>query len=124
MNDEFMMTRRKWYTHDFLAESQKLLERAPTSKNAGLALPAEGLSNISKYLPWASPGYRLLRRHSLQPGPRWSRGDLRKQDSSYGPRGINSDRRCKVSVPANLPDRPVQPITLDMLYPMHFVHVH
>ncbi|GFQ91674.1 hypothetical protein TNCT_200171 [Trichonephila clavata] len=30
------MTRRKWYKHDFLAESQKLLERAPTSKDAGL----------------------------------------------------------------------------------------
>ncbi|GFV88905.1 uncharacterized protein TNCV_1227021 [Trichonephila clavipes] len=44
-----MMTRRKWYTYNFLAESQKLLERAPTSKDAGLTPPAEGLSNISKY---------------------------------------------------------------------------
>ncbi|GFV30388.1 uncharacterized protein TNCV_98631 [Trichonephila clavipes] len=43
------MTRRKWYTHDFLAESQKLLERAPTSKDAGLTPKAEGQSNISKY---------------------------------------------------------------------------
>ncbi|GFV43398.1 uncharacterized protein TNCV_886361 [Trichonephila clavipes] len=43
------MTRRKWYTHDFLAESQKLLERAPISKDAGLIPPAEGLSNINKY---------------------------------------------------------------------------
>ncbi|GFT11664.1 uncharacterized protein TNCV_264571 [Trichonephila clavipes] len=43
------MTRRKWYTHDFLAESHKLLEKAPTSKGAGLTSPAEGLSNISKY---------------------------------------------------------------------------
>ncbi|GFW27114.1 uncharacterized protein TNCV_93401 [Trichonephila clavipes] len=37
------------YTHDFLAQSQKLFERAPTSKDAGLTPPAEGLSNISKY---------------------------------------------------------------------------
>ncbi|GFV92762.1 uncharacterized protein TNCV_1376121 [Trichonephila clavipes] len=43
------MTRRKWYTHDFLAESQKLLERGPTSKDAGLTPLAEGMSNISKY---------------------------------------------------------------------------
>ncbi|GFX90753.1 uncharacterized protein TNCV_3165841 [Trichonephila clavipes] len=42
------MTRRKWYTHDFLAESQKLLERAPIS-NAGRAPPRDRLSNISKY---------------------------------------------------------------------------
>ncbi|GFU93216.1 uncharacterized protein TNCV_4217421 [Trichonephila clavipes] len=48
------MTRRKRYTYDFLAESQKLLERAPTSKYAGLSPPAEGLSNISKY-----PGHLL-----------------------------------------------------------------
>ncbi|GFU56778.1 uncharacterized protein TNCV_4041801 [Trichonephila clavipes] len=48
------MTRRKWYTHDLLAESQKLLKRAPTSKNVGLTPTPEGLSNISKfagYLP-------------------------------------------------------------------------
>ncbi|GFV24668.1 uncharacterized protein TNCV_3339841 [Trichonephila clavipes] len=44
-----MMTRRKWYTHEFLAKSQKLLETAPTSKDAGLTPPAEGMSNISKY---------------------------------------------------------------------------
>ncbi|GFX41077.1 uncharacterized protein TNCV_2217751 [Trichonephila clavipes] len=44
-----MITRRKWYTHDFIAESQKLLERAPISKDAGLPPPAEKLSNISKY---------------------------------------------------------------------------
>ncbi|GFU53526.1 uncharacterized protein TNCV_3169551 [Trichonephila clavipes] len=43
------MTSRKWYAHEFLAESQKLLERAPTSKDAGLTPPVEGLSNISKY---------------------------------------------------------------------------
>ncbi|GFW98897.1 uncharacterized protein TNCV_4655241 [Trichonephila clavipes] len=43
------MTRRNWCTHDFHAESQKLLERAPTSKDADLTPPAEGLSKISKY---------------------------------------------------------------------------
>ncbi|GFV20269.1 uncharacterized protein TNCV_989311 [Trichonephila clavipes] len=43
------MTRRKWYTQGFLAESQKLLERVPTIKDAGLTPPAEGLLNISKY---------------------------------------------------------------------------
>ncbi|GFS71169.1 uncharacterized protein TNCV_5049561 [Trichonephila clavipes] len=43
------MTHRKWYTHDFLAESQKLLEKVPTSKDAGLTPTAEGMSNISKY---------------------------------------------------------------------------
>ncbi|GFV56153.1 uncharacterized protein TNCV_1489301 [Trichonephila clavipes] len=44
-----MITRRKWYTQDFLAESQKLLERVSTSKEAGFTPPAEGLSHISKY---------------------------------------------------------------------------
>ncbi|GFS90534.1 uncharacterized protein TNCV_4097351 [Trichonephila clavipes] len=43
------MTRRKWYTQDFLEESQKLFERAPTSKDAGLTPSAKGLSNIRKY---------------------------------------------------------------------------
>ncbi|GFU61663.1 uncharacterized protein TNCV_4522051 [Trichonephila clavipes] len=51
-----MMTRRKWYTHDFLVESQKLLERAPNSKDAGLTLPAEGLPKISTPLP---PGWDI-----------------------------------------------------------------
>ncbi|GFW62377.1 uncharacterized protein TNCV_290511 [Trichonephila clavipes] len=40
---------RKWYTHDFLAESQKLLKKAPTRKDACITPPAEGMSNISKY---------------------------------------------------------------------------
>ncbi|GFT47266.1 uncharacterized protein TNCV_3748771 [Trichonephila clavipes] len=31
------------------AETQKLFEKAPTSKVAGLTSPAEGMSNISKY---------------------------------------------------------------------------
>ncbi|GFU52938.1 uncharacterized protein TNCV_1142331 [Trichonephila clavipes] len=43
------MTRRKWYAHDFLAKSQKLLEKVPTSKYAGLTPLVEGMSNISKY---------------------------------------------------------------------------
>ncbi|GFT84655.1 hypothetical protein TNCV_538821 [Trichonephila clavipes] len=37
------MTRRKWNTHDFLDESQKLLERAPTSTDADLTPPMEEL---------------------------------------------------------------------------------
>ncbi|GFX78986.1 uncharacterized protein TNCV_3912741 [Trichonephila clavipes] len=43
------LTCRKWYTYDFLAEPQKLLEKVPTSKDAGLTTPGEGMSNISKY---------------------------------------------------------------------------
>ncbi|GFS89623.1 hypothetical protein TNCV_3786931 [Trichonephila clavipes] len=112
------MTRRKWYTHDFLAESQKLFERAPTSKNAGLTpLECQTLVNTP------GPGYRLLRRQSSQPGPRRSRRGLHKQDSSYGPRGRSLGRKGQESVPASLPDHPVQSIVLDMLYPMHFAHL-
>ncbi|GFY31097.1 uncharacterized protein TNCV_4360041 [Trichonephila clavipes] len=108
-----MITRRKWYTHDFLAESQKLLKRAPTSKDAGLAPPVEGLSNICKY---PGHGYRLLRKQSSQPGPQLNRRGLHKEDSSYGPRGGSLGRRGQASVPANLPDHLVQFIALDMLY--------
>ncbi|GFW94972.1 uncharacterized protein TNCV_1464701 [Trichonephila clavipes] len=43
------MTRRKWLHAYFLAESLKLPEKAPTSKDAGLTPPADGMSNISKY---------------------------------------------------------------------------
>ncbi|GFX72340.1 uncharacterized protein TNCV_1252941 [Trichonephila clavipes] len=43
------MTCRKWYTYDFLAESQKLLDKAPTGKYADLTPPAERMSNIGKY---------------------------------------------------------------------------
>ncbi|GFV19299.1 hypothetical protein TNCV_3225591 [Trichonephila clavipes] len=96
------MTRQKWYTHDFLAESQNLLERAPTSKVAGLTPPAEGLST--------SPRYHLLRRQSWQPGSRRCRRGLRKQDSSYGPRGRSLDKRGQASEPANLPGGPLHPI--------------
>ncbi|GFS58807.1 uncharacterized protein TNCV_4271131 [Trichonephila clavipes] len=38
--------------HDFLAESLKLIEKAPTSKDAGLSPTQERMSNINKY-----PGY-------------------------------------------------------------------
>ncbi|GFU74063.1 hypothetical protein TNCV_1641871 [Trichonephila clavipes] len=95
-----------------------MLERAPTSKDADLTPPAEGLSNISKY-----PGYRLLRRQSSQPGPRRSRRGLRKEDSSYGSGGRSLGRRGQASVPAKLQDHPVQSIALDMLYLMHFAHL-
>ncbi|GFX53768.1 uncharacterized protein TNCV_1597141 [Trichonephila clavipes] len=44
-----MKTLRKWQTQDFLVESQKLLERAHTSKVAGLTPPAEGQSNTNKH---------------------------------------------------------------------------
>ncbi|GFU10656.1 hypothetical protein TNCV_1773261 [Trichonephila clavipes] len=59
--------------------------------------------------------YRLLRRQSSQPGPRRSRRGLCKQDNSYGPRGKSLGRRGQASVPANLPENPVQFIALNML---------
>ncbi|GFY28260.1 DUF4817 domain-containing protein [Trichonephila clavipes] len=71
-------------------------------------------------IPRAFPGYRLLRRQSSQTGHRQSRRGLRKQDSSYGCRGRNLGWRGQASMPANLPDHPVQSIALDMLYLMHF----
>ncbi|GFV97886.1 hypothetical protein TNCV_2022011 [Trichonephila clavipes] len=43
--------------------------------------------------------------------------------TSYGPRGRSLGMRGQVSVLANLPKHPVQSITLDMLYPMHFAHM-
>ncbi|GFY36015.1 uncharacterized protein TNCV_4843871 [Trichonephila clavipes] len=45
-----MTTGRKGYTHNFLVEAQKLLERAPTNNDADLAPCVEGLSDISQYL--------------------------------------------------------------------------
>ncbi|GFU92089.1 hypothetical protein TNCV_1659211 [Trichonephila clavipes] len=81
------------------------------------------MSNINKY-PGASSGFPLLRRQSLTPGPHSSRRGLRKQDSSYGPRGRSLGRKGQASVPANLPDHPSQFITLDVLYPKHFAHLH
>ncbi|GFT02111.1 hypothetical protein TNCV_84071 [Trichonephila clavipes] len=64
----------------------------------------------------ASPGYRLLRRQFSQPGPHRNRRGLRKQDSSYGLRGRSLGRRDQASVPANLPDHPVQSIARDMMH--------
>ncbi|GFU31670.1 hypothetical protein TNCV_1175601 [Trichonephila clavipes] len=73
----------------------------------------------------ASPGFCLLRRQSSQPGPHRSRRGLRKQGSSYGPRGRSLGRIGQANVPTNLPDHPTQSIViaLDMLYPMHFAHL-
>ncbi|GFY09712.1 hypothetical protein TNCV_3696741 [Trichonephila clavipes] len=63
--------------------------------------------NVEHYqIPRTSPGFSLLRRQSSQPGPHWSRRGLRKQDSSYGPRGRCLGRSGQASVPANLPDHP------------------
>ncbi|GFW81331.1 hypothetical protein TNCV_376791 [Trichonephila clavipes] len=50
--------------------------------------------------------YRLLRRQSTQPGPSRSRRGMRKQNSSFGPRGRSLGRRDQLSVPANLPQHP------------------
>ncbi|GFU18309.1 uncharacterized protein TNCV_2323091 [Trichonephila clavipes] len=113
------MTRRKWYTHDFLAESQKLLVKVPTSKDADLPPPAEGMSNISKY-PGHLPDFAC---YDGNPRDHRSQRCLRKQDSSYGLRGRSLGRRGQASVPANLPDQPAQSIALDMLYSMHFSHL-
>ncbi|GFY18444.1 uncharacterized protein TNCV_2396721 [Trichonephila clavipes] len=78
------MTRRKWYTQEFLSKAQKLLEKEPTCKDTDLTPKAEGISNINKY-----PGH--LRDIACYDGnPRsqglvGSRRGLRKKDSSYGP---------------------------------------
>ncbi|GFW65309.1 uncharacterized protein TNCV_395751 [Trichonephila clavipes] len=117
-----MKTRRKWYTHDFLAESRKLLEKVSTSKDTGHTRPKEGMSNISKY-PRHLPDLACFRRQSSQPGPRRIRGGLGKQDSSYGFRGGSLGRRGQASVPANLLDHPAQSIALDKLYPIRFAHM-
>ncbi|GFY11401.1 hypothetical protein TNCV_3182431 [Trichonephila clavipes] len=90
--------------------------------NANLTLPAERLSNISRY-----PGHLLdiacYDSKPLQPEPRRSRLGLRKRDPSYGPRGRSLSRRGQTSMPANLPDHPAQFIVLDVLYPMHFTYL-
>ncbi|GFU25824.1 uncharacterized protein TNCV_5103791 [Trichonephila clavipes] len=118
------MTRRKWNTQDFLAESQKLLERASTSKDASLTPLAEGLSNISKY-PGHLPDIACYVGNPCnQCLVSRRRRDLHKQDSLYGPRGRNQGRRGQASMTANLLDHPVQYIALDMLHPMHFTHLH
>ncbi|GFW42727.1 uncharacterized protein TNCV_473171 [Trichonephila clavipes] len=115
------MLRRKWYTQGFLAELQKLLEREPTSKNAGLTLPAKELSNISKY-----PGH-LADIACFDGSPRnQGHGGVDEacvNKTSYGPKGRRLDMRDQATVPVNLPDLPVQFITLGMLYLMHFAHL-
>ncbi|GFX45341.1 uncharacterized protein TNCV_1026011 [Trichonephila clavipes] len=111
-----MMTRRKWYTHDFLAESQKLLEKAPTSKDADLTPPAEGMSNINKY-PEHFPYFAYYVNNPL------SQSLIGVDGLSYELRGRSLGRIGQAGVPANLPDHPVQSIALDMLYQMHFAHL-
>ncbi|GFV27314.1 hypothetical protein TNCV_3795091 [Trichonephila clavipes] len=51
------MTHKKWYTQDFFADLQKLLERAPTSKDAALPSPAKGLRTLANTpgISWISP---------------------------------------------------------------------
>ncbi|GFS47894.1 hypothetical protein TNCV_3598701 [Trichonephila clavipes] len=72
------MTRRKWYTYDFLTESQKLLERTPTiSRRQASLRRRRDCRKLAQ--PRGSPGYRPIRRQSLQPGPRRSRRGLCKQ---------------------------------------------
>ncbi|GFU62078.1 hypothetical protein TNCV_4892961 [Trichonephila clavipes] len=93
----------------FLRNHKICSKEHPSSKNAGLTPPAEGLSNISKYTG-ASPAYRLLPRQSSQPGPHQSQRGLHKLDYSYGPRDRSLGWRGQASVPANLPDHRFQSI--------------
>ncbi|GFV81613.1 hypothetical protein TNCV_1702701 [Trichonephila clavipes] len=74
------------------------------------------MSNINKY-----PGHLPV--FACYDGNPHNQLGLRKQDSSYGSKGRSLGRSGQVSVPANLPDHPAQSIALDMLYPMHFVHL-
>ncbi|GFY18196.1 uncharacterized protein TNCV_2046021 [Trichonephila clavipes] len=98
------MTRRKWCTHDFLAESQKLLERASISKDADLTPPAEGLSNISKY-PGHLPDFTCYDGNPRNQGLVGVDGACVNK-TSYGPRGRSLGRRSQASVVSNLPDPP------------------
>ncbi|GFX04817.1 uncharacterized protein TNCV_2248001 [Trichonephila clavipes] len=116
-----MTTRRKWYTHDFLAESQKLLEKAPTSKDAGLTPTAEGLSNIRIY-PGILPDSACYDRNPPNQSLIGVDGTCVNK-TSYSPKKRSLCRRGHASVPANLPDDLVQSISLDMLYSMHFAHL-
>ncbi|GFU39916.1 hypothetical protein TNCV_2531631 [Trichonephila clavipes] len=54
--------------------------------------------------------YHLLRRQSLKPGPRRSQRGMRKQDSTYDPRGRSLGRRDQASMLANLPHTHTHPI--------------
>ncbi|GFU73391.1 hypothetical protein TNCV_2443491 [Trichonephila clavipes] len=86
-----MVTRRKWYSQDFLAESQKLLERRRPRKDAGFKPPVLGtVPNITN-TP-VSPGYRLLRRQSTRNQGLVGRRGLSKTRYSYCPRGRNLGR--------------------------------
>ncbi|GFV25516.1 uncharacterized protein TNCV_1147861 [Trichonephila clavipes] len=111
------MTRRNWYTHDFLAESQKLLEKAPTSKDTVLTPPAEGLSNISKY-PRHLPDFACCDGNSRNQSLVGVVGACVNKTLPMAP-----EEEVWASVPANLPEHPAQSIALDMLYPMHFAHL-
>ncbi|GFT79158.1 hypothetical protein TNCV_3095071 [Trichonephila clavipes] len=72
-----------------------------------------------KQIPWACHDGNICSQGLISR----SRRGLRKQDSSYGPRGRSLGRRGQVSVPVNLHDHLVQSIALDMLYLMYFAHL-
>ncbi|GFU13762.1 uncharacterized protein TNCV_939761 [Trichonephila clavipes] len=71
--------------HDFLAESQNLLEISPTSKDAGLTPPVEGLSNVSKYSEHL-PDIACYDGNPRNQGLIGVDGTCTKKDSSYCPR--------------------------------------
>ncbi|GFW37164.1 hypothetical protein TNCV_5020621 [Trichonephila clavipes] len=104
----------------FLAESQKIAERELYQQRCEPHTAGGGTVEHSKMLR-TSPRYRLLRRESSQPGLDGVNG-LGKQHSSYGPRGRSQEGEV-TSVPANLLTL-VQSMNLNMLYPMHFAHLH
>ncbi|GFV42924.1 uncharacterized protein TNCV_4954341 [Trichonephila clavipes] len=104
------MTRRKWYMHDLLAESQKLLEKTHTSKDAGLTPPAEGMSNISKY-PRYLPNFVCYDDNPRNEGLVGVDGACVNKTLHMAPRGRSLGRRGQASVPANLPDYPASNFT-------------
>ncbi|GFV84205.1 uncharacterized protein TNCV_3038651 [Trichonephila clavipes] len=116
------MTRRKWYMHDFLAESQKLLEEVPTSKDAGFTPSAEGMLNISKYLG-ILPDFVCYDGNPRNQGLVGVDRAWVNKTFHMAPIERSLSRRGQASVPANLQDRPAQSITLDMIYSMHFTHL-
>ncbi|GFV14765.1 hypothetical protein TNCV_3959751 [Trichonephila clavipes] len=79
------MALRKWYTKIFL-RNHKLLERVPTTKNAGLPLPIEGLSNIRKY-PGHLPDITYKDDNPLNQGLFGVDGACVNLESSHDPRG-------------------------------------
>ncbi|GFV15849.1 uncharacterized protein TNCV_988321 [Trichonephila clavipes] len=113
------MTRRRCYTHDFLAESQKLLERAPTSKDAGLTPPVQGLSNISKY-PGHLPDIAYYDGSPRNQGLVGVDGAcVKKTHHMASEEDFFLCRRGQASVLTNLLDHPAQSISQDM----HFAHL-